>query len=221
MNFFLISVLLLLPVHYTAAVEMTPEQEKWFYDDEIISTDQVNEGELTFLSKTPDKPVLHSINTLTINTQSITSGWVALEQCYNHLDPVPTTEIVYQYKHIRNFKISSKRNIEKAVIKGQSIQLDNVMKQAELCIKAEVNLLNKNTDNTLSLENGPFHRKFFDGYYPYHVSLKIIYPSALLKLIKIKPESQPGFNIEQSVNLIFIESYFEGKLTTKLVFQRR
>jgi len=221
MNFFLISVLLLLPVHCTAAVEMTPEQKKWFYNDEIISTDKINEGDLTFLLQSPEKPVLHSINTLIINTQSITSGWVALEQCYKHLDPVPTTEIVYQYKHIRNFKISSKRNIKMAVIKGQSIQLDNVMKQAELCIKADVKILNTNTDNTLSLENGPFHRKFLDGYYPYHVSLKINYPSTLLKLIKINPEPQPGFNIKQSDSKIFIESYFEGILTTKLVFQRR
>jgi len=221
MNYYLFAFLFLFPAHYSFAIEMTPEQEKWFYDDEIVSTDQINEGDLNFLLKPPDKPVLHSINTLTINRQSISSGWVLLQQCYKHLDPVPTTEIAYKYKRIRNLKITSKHNIETAVIQGQSIQLDNVMRQAQLCIKAEVNILNKNTNNTLSLENGPFHRKFLDGYYPYHVSLKINYPSTLLKLISIKPESQPGFNIEHSANMILIESYFEGVLTTKLVFQRR
>ncbi len=199
---------------------MTQEElEKWFNEDESVSTDQVNEGELKFLPVPPKKDILHSINILSINQLSMKNGWVFLEQCYKNLDPVPRTEVVYSYKSMRNLNVSYKRNIESAVINGQSVQLIDISKKAELCIKAEVRIFYKNPDGTFSLVNGPFHRKFLDGYYPYHVTLKINYPSSRLKLIKIKPEPQPGFDISKLMNVIIIDSYFEGKLNTEIVFK--
>ena len=95
------------------------------------------------------------------------------------------------------------------------------MKQAKLWINADVNILNKKTHNIFNLENGPFRRKFLEGYYPYHVTLKIIDPSALQNLIKTTPESQAGFNIVKYNNQVYIDSYFEGILKTKLIFQLR
>ena len=201
--------------------EQISDAEKWFYADDEFTTEDINEGDLNFLLKPPDKPVLHSRNTLHISQLSIDKGWVALEQCYKNLDPVPVAEIVYQYKAIRKFSILSKKNIDIAYIKGQSVQLRNVSRNAELCISAEVNIFRKDKDNTYKLVNGPFHRKFFDGYYPYHISLNITYPSSGLQLIKSTPQAQQGFNINTSENNIQIETYFEGILTTELLFKRR
>ena len=213
-------VLLFLSGHIFADEGITPdEQEKWFNNNEPFSAEQINEGELQFLLEPPQKPVLHSLNTLTISQNSIDNGWVILKQCYKHLDPVAATEVVYRYKSMRGLRLTSKRNIETVQIKGQSVQLSNITHNAELCIKAEVRIFYKNPNGTFSLVNGPFHRKFLDGYYPYHVTLKINYPSSLLKLIKTSPEAQAGFKIKQSNNVIFIDSYFEGILNTEIVFQ--
>jgi hypothetical protein len=205
--------------HLCADTETTPDDlEKWFIEDEHFFTDQVNEGELEFLPEPPQIPVLHSVNTLTVSQESIENGWVLLEQCYKHLDPVPDAEVVYHYKSIRKLKVTSKRNIVNVLVKGQSVQLTNTKKNAELCVQAEVHIFYNNPNGTFSLLNGPFHRKFLDGYYPYHVTLKVHYPSHLVTLIKTEPVAQVGFDIIQSENLIVIDSYFEGILNTEIIF---
>lgn len=213
-------ILLLLSFQVCANEEATPEeQEKWLNKDDDFNGDHINEGELKFLQQAPDKPILHSLNIITISKNSIDDGWVKLEQCYKHLDPVPHAEVVYRYKSMRGLSVTSKHNIEMVLIKGQSVQLTNISSEARLCIKAEVRIFYKNPEGTFSLVNGPFHRKFLDGYYPYHVTLKIKYPSSLLKLVQTKPEVQAGFNIEKSENAILIDSYFEGMLNTEIIFQ--
>jgi len=61
---------------------MTPaELEKWFNEDEPAPPVQVDEGKLVFLAKLPDKPLLHSINEITIDANSIDNGWVRHAQC--------------------------------------------------------------------------------------------------------------------------------------------
>jgi hypothetical protein len=220
MKIFILLALSLLPSNIFADEGMTEdEQEKWFNEDESFSPDQINEGELEFLHQPPEKPVLHSLNILTINQDSIENGWVMLEQCYKHLDAVPDAEVVYRYKSIRDLKVSSKRNIETVLVKGQSVQLTNIAHDAELCVKAEVRIFYKNPNGTFSLINGPFHRKFLDGYYPYHVTLKINYPSYLLRYVSTKPEAQAGFSVKQTENIILVDSYFEGILNTEIIFR--
>ena len=220
MKRFIPLVLLLLSFHLCADEEVTPdEQEKWFNEDDSFSPDQISEGELKFLLESPRKPVLHSLNVLTISQDSIENGWVLLEQCYKHLDPVPDAEVVYRYKSMRDLRVTSKRNIETVLVKGQSVQLTNITSKAELCVKAEVRIFYKNPNGTFSLINGPFHRKFLDGYYPFHVTLKINYPSSLLKIVQTKPEVQAGFNIKKSDNVILVDSFFEGMLNTEIIFQ--
>ncbi len=204
---------------HAETIENDLDLEKWFYSDEEISTDHVNEGILRLLKELPVKPVLHSNNHITINEKSLTSGWVLLEQCYENLDPVAITEIVYQYAFMRHLRISDQFNIESSKINNNAVRLENVKKNAKLCIKADVKILNKQNDGTFSLINGPFHRKFLDGYYPYHVSLRINYPSSIIKLISITPKPQQGFEINKTADSLLIESYFEGKLTVVLLFK--
>lgn len=210
--------LLTLPV-YADDNKSTDEQEKWLDQDDSFDPDLINEGELKFLSELPEKPVLHSINALTISQNSIDNGWVLLEQCYKHLDPVPNTEVVYNYKSMRGLSITSKSNIESAVVNGQSVRLTNITKNASLCVKAEIRIFYSNPDGTFSLLNGPFYRKFLDGYYPYRVTLTVNYPSSLLKLIKTKPVAQAGFNVKKTENTILIDTHFEGMLNTEIIFQ--
>ena len=108
----------------SATGQMTPEElERWFQSDTIESASQVNEGQLRFLVTPPAKLVLHSHNEFTIDQVSIDQGWVKLLQCYQNLDAVPVAEVVYRYKFMQNLTIHSTKNIGKAQVVGQSVQL--------------------------------------------------------------------------------------------------
>jgi hypothetical protein len=198
--------------------------EAWFEDDSQstpFSTDDVNEGELTFLTTPPEKPTLHSDNRLTINATSLQDGWVGMAQCYNHLDAVKDAQVVYQYQQLRNLKVEKTQNIEKAWTQGQSVQLHNTQKGASLCVSAEVRIFYKNADNSYTLKNGPFQRRFLDGYYPMHVSLAITYPQEMLTFITSNPANQPGFTVTSGPGEVQVDAWFEGKLFTELTFKPR
>lgn len=198
---------------------ITPEQlEKWFNNDDEALTEQVSEGVLQFIPP-PKKAVLHSINTLTIDENSLDHGWVGLAQCYRHLDPVPVAEVVYRYRQMRGLRITNTHNIGSAQLQGQSVQLRDVLKNAELCIKAEVRIFYQNPDRTYSLVNGPFHRRFLDGYYPLHVTLNIYYPGKRLILEQTRPGMQTGFEVRQAANNLTVDSHFEGVLNTEIIFR--
>ena len=204
----------------SAEKNMTPaELEKWFYEDESPVPVQVDEGELVFLEQLPDKPLLHSINEITIDANSIENGWVLLKQCYKNLDAVSDMDIVYRYRFIRKFKITSTVNIGSARINEQLVELGDVKQNAEICINAEVRVFYQNPDRTFSLVNGPYHRKFLDGYFPYHVTLVVNYPSNKLKHISNKPLQQSGFTISHESNKLLIDTVFAGTLNTEVIFQ--
>ncbi|MCG6970358.1 MAG: hypothetical protein LJE85_11370 [Gammaproteobacteria bacterium] len=198
--------------------------EAWFENDAQstpFSTDNVNEGELAFLTTPPEKPTLHSDNRLTINAASLQDGWVDMAQCYNNLDAVKDAQVVYQYKQLRNLKVEATHNIEKAWTQGQSVQLHNTQKGATLCVSAQVRILYKNPDNTYTLKNGPFQRRFLDGFYPMHVSLAIAYPKNLLTFVTNKPEKQPGFIVKEQPGAVDVDAWFEGMLFTEITFKRQ
>ncbi len=203
-----------------AGEEVSPaELDKWFEQDNASATDKVSEGELRFITRKPNKPVLHSLNKLVIYPSSLDDGWVSLSQCYQNLDPVAASEVVYQYKSMRDLKIVNYKNIGAAQIKGQSIQLTEVKKAAELCVSARVRIFYSNPDGSYSLINGPFHRKFLDGYFPYHLILEVDYPVSKLKLKQTIPAEQPGFSVKQSAGKLVLDGIFEGILNIELVFQ--
>jgi len=220
---YLTGCLLILCIISSSFADTTPtdqDLQKWFESDEDFSTEHINEGELEFLQSPPLKPSLHSINHISISQQSLSTGWVLLEQCYQQLDPVPITEIVYQYKFIQNLRITAQENIESSSVSKKSVLLENISKNAKLCIKAEVKIFNKQDNGNYSLVNGPFHRQFLHGYYPYHLSLQVNYPSSILKLESTTPASQKGFIVKEAADMLYIESHFEGKLTIELLFSQ-
>lgn len=214
--------LLFLFIFSALQADTTPsadELEKWFKSDELAPPTQSSDSQLTFISSPTDKPALYSINEITISPQSIKTGWVDLMQCYQHLDPVPEMEVVYNYKTMRKLTVIKSTNIEQAFIKGQSVQLENVLKNAQLCVRTEVKILYKNNDGTYKLVNGPFHRQFLDSYFPFHLTLKINYPSTQLEFTNSKPKPQFGFVVKQLDNTLLVDSYFTGKLYTEISFK--
>jgi len=210
--FFLISII------STQTFAYTQEQERWLNEEDDSDVSHVNEGQLTFILPPSDKPPLHSVNHLTIDQNSIDNGWVKLQQCYKHLGVLDQVEITYKYRFMKQLSLVSKKHIGNARVTKQSIELSNVKKNAELCISADVRIFYQNPDLSFSLINGPFHRRFLDGYYPYRLTLKINYPEHLLLFNNSTPKQQKGFVIQKNNNQILIDTYFEGILNTEMHF---
>lgn len=208
---------LLLPLAAGAAEVSQKEIDDWF-NGPSQSTASVNEGDLVFLTQKPVKAVHHHHNTLTLDRASLTDGWASLEQCHENIDQVPRAQILFNLSKIKDLKITSSANIEQAWVEGPSVQLKNVGPAARLCVEARSRALTKTGANTYTLKNGPFMRKFLDGYYPMHVSMRVKLASNDLRFEKISPQEQPGFAVRRTPNEVNIDAWFEGRLQTEMQF---
>ncbi len=199
------------------------ELERWLESDELVppsvSTDQVNEGALVFLSQRPARQVHHHQNHLVIDAASLLNGWVRLRQCHDHLDRVPRAQIMYNRERIRDLQITASGNIEQSWVEENTVQLRNVQKNARLCVQAWTRALKSNGDGSYSLRNGPFMRRFLDGYYPMRVSMQIDYAASGLQLVAMKPEQQEGFDVTAQNGRLAFDAWFEGRLKTEFVFR--
>lgn len=194
------------------------EQEAWLNGK---SASEVNEGQLTFLSGAPAKPVHHHQNRIRITPDSLTSGWTDLAQCHDNLDAVPSLQVTFREGYIRDLRVVEARAIGQAWVEGPTVQLRDVSRGARLCLEAETRALRDVGSGYYSLFNGPYMRKFLDGYYPMRVSLEVDYPAEQLQVIDISPGEQPGFNIRQAVGHFSVDALFEGELRTQVQFERR
>ncbi len=141
------------------------------------SAAHVNEGALAFLPTPPAKPAHHHSNRLTLTEASLKSGWVKLEQCHENLNPVPLTQIVFGQGRIRALQITSRAGIGKARVEGPTVQLEDVKAGARLCLGAERRALAREKNGWV-LRNGPYMRRFLDGYYPMHVTMEVRFGEA-------------------------------------------
>lgn len=197
---------------------LSPEElEKWFHSDDELPVKKVNGGELTFLTTKAKKETFHSIINITVSQNSIDNGWTELTQCYSRLDPIYRTAVVYRKNLIKNLKVLSSKNIRLAKISKNKVILTDVTKGASLCIAANARNFYQNEDLSFSLVNGPYHRKFLDGYFPYHLNLNIHYDPKL-KFKYSLPKVQPGFEVKQKSNSLLINTLFEGRLKTEFRF---
>ncbi len=181
-------------------------------------TDQVNEGVLHFLTSPTDKAVHHHRNHITIDSDSLRNGWVGLEQCHEHLDAVPDAQIVYKQGHVVDIEVVSAENIGRAWADENSVHLKDIGRDAVVCIRARSHALARNGEMSYNLSNGPYMRKFLDGYYPMRVSMTVRLDTGELRFIESIPENQPGFRIWQDGNEVGYEALFEGVLRTVLRF---
>lgn len=199
------------------------ELERWLESDELmppsVSTDEVNEGALVFLTQPPSRQVHHHQNHLVIDADSVLNGWVRLNQCHDHLDRVPRAQIMYNRDRIRDLQITTSGNIEQSWVEDNTVQLRNVQENARLCVQAWTRALRSNGDGSYSLKNGPFMRRFLDGYYPMRVSMQIDYAASGLQLIAINPIRQQGFDVMEEDGSLAFDAWFEGRLKTEFLFR--
>jgi hypothetical protein len=188
-------------------------------DLSMESADAVNEGALHFLETPPTKQVHHHYNRIRIDANSLRTGWVSLSQCHDHLDAVPLAQITFREGYVRDLKVDSFSGINNAWIEGPSVQLVDVEPGARLCLSAQTRALRDNGNGYFNLINGPYMRKFLDGYYPMRVTLEIEYPAQMLSVIDIEPNAQPGLKLDESPGLIRMDALFEGKLQTLIQFE--
>ncbi|OOZ37148.1 hypothetical protein BOW51_03865 [Solemya velesiana gill symbiont] len=194
------------------------DEDAWFTDNSEERSLAASEGELRFLPSPPASPAHHHINHITITPRSLVDGWVTLNQCHEHIDPVPKAEITFRSERIRNIELIETENIGRAWTEGATIRLEEIDKDARLCLKAETRALHPMPQGGYELRNGPYMRRFLDGYYPMLISLEIHYPEKL-KLIDASPQPQPGFQVIKKGDEIALQSWFEGKLYTRIRFR--
>jgi len=188
------------------------EAEAWL-EAEHPDVSMVNEGALEFFSTPPPGgPFHHHQNRLTITPESLATGWVAVEQCHDHLDPVPRTEITFRRGRARNISITEASRIEKARVEDDSVQLEGVSTGARLCLRVGLKLVNRSADGSLVLRSGPYMRRFLDGYYPMRVSLSLIPKGLSADIDLISPQLAQGLNVEKSGDEMHIEALFAGRL---------
>jgi len=210
---------LLIPVMLAAAEP--PLDESWLDDDSESQALQVNEGQLNFIAPVHDQSILFSDTHLWITSESMQTGWVKMQQCYRHLDTIGRTDVVYAYREMNNLQVTKAEQIAQVRVKPHWVELEDVAKGAELCVQANVRILQRLSDKTYSMQNGPYHRKFFDGYYPYHVSLTVHYSSNEMQLKRVEPEPQDGFYVTEKTGVLSIDSWFEGELRIGLEFSEK
>jgi hypothetical protein len=184
------------------------------------SAQDVNEGSLHFLETAPARPVHHHQNHIRIDAESLRSGWVELAQCHDNLDAVPRAQITFREGYVRDLAVLSFARIEEARVEGASVQLHNIEPGARLCLTAQTRALHAAGNGYFNLYNGPYMRRFLDGYYPMRVTLNIAYPSDLLRLIDVSPPVQPGLELAEQSGAIRIDALFEGELNTLIQFER-
>ena len=213
----------LLPTMVVGSSDYTEEElERWFNSDEFTlpgSADEVNEGQLVFITSQTNKPLHHHHNSMTIFHHSMDDGWVLMEQCHTNLDKVAAAQIVFGKDRIRDIRLVSFRNMSKAWIEGPTVQMTDIRASARLCLQAWIKALYINDDGSYSLRNGPFMRRFLDGYFPLRVSMDIDYAGTGLAPTAVTPRKQKGFNIWRKKDRIGFETVFEGKLRTEFNFE--
>jgi len=190
-----------------------------FPDDDLEERiEAVSDGELRFLPEPPAKPVHHHSNQIYISEESLTSGWVMLNHCHFLLDPVAAVQIVFHADNIRNIDITESLGIDRSWVEENRVELEGVGKDAKLCLSTHSKALHI-SEKGYELKNGPYMRRFFDGYYPMQISIEISHPKSLL-LVETQPMAQTGFKISNSGTVIKANGWFEGKLYTRFRFSK-
>lgn len=194
------------------------QEEDGFGDDPEERARAVSEGDLEFLPVPPAEPVHHHTNRIRITAQSLADGWVGLEQCHRHLDPVPAAEVMFDASRLRDLEVTRYANIGRARVEGASVQLEDVGRGALLCLRAQSRALHRRGPGAYVLRNGPYMRRFLDGYFPMRVTMIVGFPAHLLRFTGSAPAPANGFRVEGGDGTVRVDTWFQGRLTTELYF---
>jgi hypothetical protein len=216
--------ILLLPLLLTpaGAEQLSPEEVERWLSGETPDPQQFhsNLGELVFLAAPPARSIPRVHNRFDISAESLQSGWLTLTQCHERLDTVAALEIVYSYREMQDLHIRESRHIGAARVQDHSVQMTDIGTDNRICIQARVRILHANEDGGYRLRNGPYHRKFLDGYFPYQVGFEFHYPAQLLEVASIVPQPQPGLELTTAPGRLSLDAWFEGRLMLEVVFRQ-
>ena len=204
------------------AVENTDADDAWYRALEQERLEQqalaVNEGELEILQKAPEESVHYHHNRMYIDEHSLRTGWVRMHQCHTDLDAVPEMQIVYNKDRIRKINVLSFKNMASARVEDNTVQLTDVGKHSQVCISADTRALSP-VEQGFTLRNGPFMRRFLDGYYPMRVRLEVHYPTAQLQLVGTQPV-KPKLH-DSDAGYVDIDVWVVGQLFTEVLFRQK
>jgi hypothetical protein len=198
----------------SAIAATEPETDPWDQPDLQEQVAAVSDGELRFVSAQRAAGAHSHRNRIRITEGSLADGWVSLEQCHRDLDAVPAVQIVFHPQRIRALRVLSAAGIGQARVEGHSVQLRDVAPGASLCLRGESRALHDLGAGHYRLRNGPYMRRFLDGYYPMRVSLDIGYPAERLRLASHSPATQAGLRVTQGAGKVELDAAFEGRLVT-------
>ncbi|MFN2381626.1 MAG: alpha/beta hydrolase [Guyparkeria sp.] len=180
-------------------------------------TREVNEGELAFLQEPPDPDAARMEKRLELDPESLEDGWARMHQCHHNLDPAAAVQIVYNGERTRDIRITEREGVAQAEVDGPSVQMREIERGATLCVQAQVLAIMPHPDKTgYVVDNGPFMRRFLDGYYPMQVRLDVRWPDGMLALEESVPAAQAGLEIEANKQGVTVEAHFEGRLESRL-----
>lgn len=190
-------------------------------EDWPVSATRVNQGELEWLTDPLARPQHRQLHQLRVARSSLRSGWVGLYQCHYQLDPVERIEVVFRPETVRGLRIVDYQGIARAWVEGASVQLEGVSRGAQLCLQAETQALVRDGDG-FRLRNGPFMRRFLDGYYALELDMRVQLPGPEWRLSRSRPTPQPGFSLVQDEKgWLRILAHFKGRLETQLWFTQQ
>jgi hypothetical protein len=200
----------------TSGAEFDADWSEWDLERQI---DAVSGGELRLLPEEVPGDVHAHQNHLRVDAASLEDGWVALDQCHEHLDTVPELQITYHPERIRNLRITHATRIGRAWVEGPSVQLVDIQPGARLCVSAQSQALLHLGGGYYRLRNGPYMRRFLDGYYPMRVAIEVRYPAETLEFVRSQPAARPGFQVRSEPGRLRVATSFEGRLHTCLDFR--
>ncbi len=172
----------------------------------------INQGELVFLNHPPKRPPYVQEMQVVINEDSLKTGWVQTSQCHFRLDRLPALEVVFSPEKVRKLRILRTQNIGRAWVEGSSVQVEQIGADAVLCIFSENRTLQPSGLGGFEWRAGPYMRRFFDGYFPVHLKLHVLYPSSQVQLNSLEPSVLQLKSVRQP-GQVDVDVLFEGRLT--------
>jgi hypothetical protein len=194
------------------------EEEEWPEMNLEARVAAVSDGELRFVVPERAAGTHRHVNRIRIDAESLGEGWIELTQCHENIDAVGAAQILFNAERIRGLEVVSAERIGRAWVEGHSVQLTDISPAARLCIRAESRAMLALGDGRYRLRNGPYMRRFLDGYFPMQVVLDVSYPADLIALVDHQPATQPGFELRAESGHVAVEAAFEGRLFTCLDF---
>lgn len=184
----------------------------------VQAAGEAADATLHFLQKSPKPPPHLQRMHITIDADSLKTGLVKVDTCHYNLDPVPALQVVFGNR-LKALRIQRADNIEKVWVEGRSVQLQNVHHHAVLCLRLVSKVLDKQENGAYVMKNGPFMRRFLDGYFPSRLDLSVSYPPALLRFVQMSPAMPSGAITRIGAGGIHLNVLFEGRLKLETRFE--